>query len=685
MRWREMLARVAAGGSKAALLMTAAVLMGEPADVRAATPTHPLDPLSAEEMAIVRNVVTSSRRFSRETEVAWIQLHEPPKRLVEAFHPEDPFPRKADVAAIDYAAGKSFAVVVDVKAARIDGMTELTRSQPGLTARDIERARKIVSEDPRVRQALVRHGVDVGDGMEAVRALYMATGTDPEVEGLRGRLVRVMFAADQDATNNYGPVLDGVMVLVDVYAGRVVSLYDRPSAPVLKVPHDVFDAGIRGQGGAKAVPPVAASGRSFKVDGNVIEWASWRLRFSFNGREGLVLYQITFADHGRQRPVVYRASVSEILSRYGDASMVWPWMEFFDESNLGLGMLSVPVVPGREVPANAATLTPVPASGDPSSTDSSESRIFAYERDAGNLLYYRQDDLMVHRRATELVVGFLVPLGNYAYTLRWVFKQDGSFAFEAELAGEILTKLVQMRTCDGCAEVVRRGRARAAAGRGRDGVSGTLVSPNVVGVNHQHWFNLRLDFDVDGLANAVVENNVRRLAPRAGRGTTGVGPYFERVRTLLTRAADARRDVDDDTSRTWTIVNPSSRGPTGAPVGYEVVPNGNASTVYPRSREMGPAGFTFHHLWVTPYRNGELFADGRFPNQATPRDLDSLYHYANHETIYDRDIVIWYSLGETHVPRVEDYPLMSDTTVSVLFRPDGFFRRNPAFGGDPLP
>jgi primary-amine oxidase len=42
--------------------------------------------------------------------------------------------------------------------------------------------------------------------------------------------------------------------------------------------------------------------------------------------------------------------------------------------------------------------------------------------------------------------------------------------------------------------------------------------------------------------------------------------------------------------------------------------------------------------------------------------------------------VVWYSIGDTHVPRPEDFPLMSSKKVSVAFHPDGFFERNPIFG-----
>jgi primary-amine oxidase len=103
-------------------------------------------------------------------------------------------------------------------------------------------------------------------------------------------------------------------------------------------------------------------------------------------------------------------------------------------------------------------------------------------------------------------------------------------------------------------------------------------------------------------------------------------------------------------------------------------------TILPRSRARGPMAFTFHHFWVTPYRDGELFADGAYPNQARNDYADTLYAYAGDAPIYDRDVVVWYSLGETHVPRPEDFPLMSSMKLSVGFQPAGFFDRNPALG-----
>ena len=663
----------------AAPMLVAACLVTAAANGASLAPTHPLDPLTAGELATVREILMASGQFSHETQFAWIELEEPPKATVERFHAGEDFPRQASVTAIDFAAHKSFAVRVDIKAHHIIAVDDLQRLQPGLTDRDIELAREIVSADEKVAAALAKHGITPHAGLNVIRALYMGVGTDPTLENAGGRLLRVMFLSDPDAINDFGPVLDGLMAVVDVYARRVVRLYDDPGAPIVKVPHDIFDPEVRGPASG-AVTPLRVGGRSFKIDGHVVDWGAWRFRFGFNLREGLVLYQLSFDDHGRRRSIVYRASLSEIISRYADSTTSRAPMEFFDESNFGLGYSATSLVPGRELPGNAVMLAPLlPRPDQPSFSQVYRNSIYVYERDAGNLFYYQQEKRRIVARATELVIGFMVPLGNYAYGLNWVFKQDGSFAFEAELAGEILTQLTRAKNCEACAALARAPGAADPKAQPVAEPFATLVHPNVLGLDHQHWFNLRLDFDIDGSANAVMENDLGAATAKAVDGAEA-GSQLAPTHTILARAVDAKRDADGGTARSWTVYNPSSLGPTGRPVGYTLVPGDSVATLYPPARERGIAAFTFHQLWVTPYRDGELFADGHYPNQPPQDYADTLYHYANDQSVFDRDIVVWYSLGETHVPRSEDYPLMPTMKLSVLFRPDGFFSRDPSLG-----
>jgi primary-amine oxidase len=115
---------------------------------------------------------------------------------------------------------------------------------------------------------------------------------------------------------------------------------------------------------------------------------------------------------------------------------------------------------------------------------------------------------------------------------------------------------------------------------------------------------------------------------------------------------------------------------------------GNTAAVFPRSREREPVGFALHHLWVTPHRDGQFYAAGAYPNHAKSDYADTLYSYADTSSVYDKDIVVWYSMGDTHVPRPEDFPLMTSKKLSVVFHPDGFFQRNPVLGpqdGDTKP
>ena len=319
-------------------------------DGAGAAPKHPLDPLAAEELLVIRDVLASSGRFSQNTKFAWIELEEPAKSLVERFEPDHAFPRRAQLAALDFGRRKSFAVTVDLAARRLDGVQDLAPLQPGLTDYDLERARQILDSEPKITDALVRHGLQISGAIsDSVRELFLGVGEDPALKGETGRLVRVLFISDQDAIDNFGPILDSVMAVVDVQGGRVVQLYDVPGVPSRKVPHDIFDAKIRGAATpARPLRPVQAQGANFVVDGNAIRWGNWQFRFGFNVREGLVLHQVRFDDNGRQRSILYRASVAEVVSRYGDPTHAWPGIEFLDEGNFGLGHLSVPVAPGRE-------------------------------------------------------------------------------------------------------------------------------------------------------------------------------------------------------------------------------------------------------------------------------------------------------------------------------------------------
>jgi len=66
-------------------------------------------------------------------------------------------------------------------------------------------------------------------------------------------------------------------------------------------------------------------GPSFSVDGWKGEWQTWSFHVAFTAPEGLVLRQISYRDRGRERPIFYRASITEMVVPYADptANRFW--------------------------------------------------------------------------------------------------------------------------------------------------------------------------------------------------------------------------------------------------------------------------------------------------------------------------------------------------------------------------
>ena len=99
------------------------------------------------------------------------------------------------------------------------------------------------------------------------------------------------------------------------------------------------------------------------------------------------------------------------------------------------------------------------------------------------------------------------------------------------------------------------------------------------------------------------------------------------------------------------------------------------------------ASFASHPFWVTRFRDEERYAAGDFPNQgAAGAGLQSFVTPA--ESLggaAGADVVVWQTIGMTHVPRPEDYPVMPTESIGFKLVPHGFFDRNPALDAQELP
>ena len=80
---------------------------------------HPLDPLSAEEIARAAEIVRSHRQFPRGALFPVVALREPAKAEVLAWQAGTPFRREAQVVVLDRAANRTYEAVADLNAGKV--------------------------------------------------------------------------------------------------------------------------------------------------------------------------------------------------------------------------------------------------------------------------------------------------------------------------------------------------------------------------------------------------------------------------------------------------------------------------------------------------------------------------------------------------------------------------------------
>jgi primary-amine oxidase len=99
----------------------------------------------------------------------------------------------------------------------------------------------------------------------------------------------------------------------------------------------------------------------------------------------------------------------------------------------------------------------------------------------------------------------------------------------------------------------------------------------------------------------------------------------------------------------------------------------------PVSPERQRADYLDAQLWVTPHRTDEMYPSGEYLSRAT----GGLRVWTReNRAVADTDVVVWYVLGITHLPRAEDYPFMPVHRAGFMLLPTSFFTRNPALDVD---
>ncbi|MBW4615233.1 MAG: primary-amine oxidase [Desmonostoc vinosum HA7617-LM4] len=618
---------------------------------------HPLTALTEGEIKTAVVVIKKTKTLSETAAFGMIALQEPDKKEVLNFTNIQPITRKAFLVIYDRLQNKTYEGVVNLNTQTLSYWKEIPNVQPAIMNSEYEIATQVVKNDPRWQKAMQKRGIT---NFDQVKISCWAPGILNQQEQTAGnRLCRALSYYQGARWNFYSSPIEGVLVTVNLNTGKIASFTDNGIVPFSQENWN-YDVQSLGKllSAPKALKILQPNGTSFQIKGNEINWQGWKFHYLMHPRSGLVLYLVSYNDGAKVRPVLYRASLSEMVVPYGDPDPTWAFRNAFDVGEYNFGSLATTMELGKEIPENGVLLDAVLANeqGEPYVVPGV---IGIYERDNGMLWKHyeygtQRNDV---RRSRELVITMTAAIDNYDYSLNWIFHQDGTLEVQNELTGIVLAQGTPDQQ------------------QSKDNSYGRLIAKNITGVNHQHFFNYRLDMDVDGQANSVMEMNIKALPINE---KNPLGNAFSVEETPLTTETAAVRDVDMKHSREWMIVNATEKNNLGGATGYMLMPGSN-SVFFPveGAKIRQRAGFTNHHVWVTKYEPEELYASGDYPNQAQSETGLPKY-ISNNESLGGQDIVLWYTMGVTHVPRPEDWPVMPVHRVGFKLVPRGFFNRNPA-------
>jgi primary-amine oxidase len=614
---------------------------------------HPLDPLSADEIRQAVGILAGAGRAGPATRFVSVSLREPAKDEVASFLPGQAFGREAFIVVLEPREHMTYEAVVSITVRSVLSWRPVPGARAPVTLGEYDECERVVRADERFRAGLRRRGIRNPDQV-LVEPWGIGTFTREEDAGRRLFWTLAFYRASP-GDNPYAKPIHGLHAVVDLDDMAVVRVEDLGVVPLPPGTGDYRTGGSTPRAGLKPIELRQPAGVSFQVDGWEVRWQNWRFRLGFNAREGLVLHTVGYADQGRLRPVIHRASVAELVIPYGDPRPFQGWRNAFDIGEYGIGIMTNSLERGCDCLGEIRYLD-VQLADDRGEPYAIHNAICLHEEDNGILWKHFDVDLRhtETRRSRRLVVSFIITVGNYEYAFYWYFYQDATIELEIKLTGIVLT---------------------AALAPGETSDYGTVVAPQTLAAHHQHFFSIRLDMAVDGERNSVVEVETE---PVPMGPDNRYGNAFRPRRTLLRSESQAQRLIDPLTGRHWLVVNPDITNALGQPVGYKLVPGGN---VVPFAHEDSPfirrAGFTTRHLWVTPFAPDERFPAGDYPSQH-PGGAGLPEWTKADRPIENTDIVLWYTLGSHHIPRPEDWPVMPVERAGFALRPFGFFDANPA-------
>jgi len=645
-----------------------------------ATVDHPVDPLTRDEIVAAREILESEKDIDPSTRYVKIVLDEPSKDALQDYEENGTAPhRRAFIILRDPVEKTTYEAYVSLTDGELTSWEQIENVQPSIILEEFEQCEETVKANEEWREAVAKRGVENFELaiIDPWSAGYHFVPDDIDSDR---RLAHAMTSIrTSEEGNGYARPLDGIHAFVDLDDMEVVKVVDTGVRESNVIDNIEDEATYRAEkrdlrDDLKPYNVDQPEGPSWEIDDRKVEWQNWHFRVGWTQREGLVLHDLGYEDDGEVRSIINRASCAEMSVPYGSRDPNHNWKNAFDLGEYNIGRLANSLMEGCDCLGYMHYFDAVMNNGD-GEVNVVPNAICLHEEDYGTLWKHtdwRTEHTEV-RRNRRLVISFVATVGNYDYQFNWYLYQDGSIEGQVRLTGiDSVGLTAPDEDCEGFAE---------------------MIAPQVKGMIHQHFFNFRLDVDIDGTENELyrVQNQtipagpdgVQHDWPGDPEQMNPTGQSFYAEKTQLESEQEAQELTDPHKGRYWQVVNPNKTNRVDRPVGYKLAPGENVEAcAQPGSSVKKRASFIDNHIWATPYRDDERFPAGEYPNQYSGDEGLPQWTEAD-RSLDGEDIVLWYTLGVNHITRPEDWPILPVHIASFKLEPVNFFDENPSMDVPP--
>ncbi len=619
---------------------------------------HPLDALTAAEIALAVDILTADKKADDNTRYPAVTLLEPVKAEVLSWKPGQDFSRRAFV--ISRRSGETYEAEIDLKAKTILRYDLKPNAEPMIMDAEWVYGRDQFMADPRFKAALAKRGLA---DSEDVFCTPNSAGYFPTENYQNRRILKIPCFSGKDKLHpTLARPIEGLMGVVDTESGEVLDVIDRevvalPAAPV------GYAETLPGE--RPAINPIfngALGETNIKLAGNLeVSWLDWSFHVRADKRAGLILSLAKFND----RSVAYQINVSEMFVPYMDPNPTWAYRTFMDAGEFGLGYLISSLEGGVDCP-DSGVIADLTFPNDIGGTYTRPRALCIFERATGDPAWrhYSGGQKTVDGRPQyELVVRHIPTLGNYDYVVDYVFSPQGNIGIRVGSTGFDAIKSVAAADME----------SPSAA---EDTQFGSLIAPYTVAPFHDHFVNFRIDLDVDGPQNSLVLDTVipaqiKNQPPR----TSSWQLQSQRYKTEGPIVADQH---GANGGQRWRVINPNVKTKLKNNPGIWL--DGHSGTTAILDDADAPqmrAGFSKTTMWVSRFQPQEQWAAGLYPNLSS-KDEGLPAFVSDNESIANEDLVMWYNLAFRHIPRPEDFPILPTYWHELKLRPASFFDMDPS-------